>query len=256
MTPPSPPSGSIAFGTAGAASTGGTTSISVAYPSGITAGDLLVLTVVNRPSTSTPSTPTGWTAVTNYTQTGGKGSEAADSGIVRSTIFIKEADGTESGNLSVTISGGTSAFGRMFRYTKGTGTTWSYAATNGSDTDNSNTTWSITGAGDPGITAGDMVIVASAINSDAAASALSSEALSSTGVTYGTATERQDSAISTGNHIRMVVSDHVVIKWYVLSCPGIHRNFWHTFRQLPLRCCNNFTIRLLKSGFCSGKDTR
>jgi len=200
----------VAYGTTGSVDNTSTTSLSVPYPASIAAGDLLVLTIANQYPNWGPDTPAGWSAPANNQGSGGKGSDGADSGNVYATIFVKEAVGGDDagGNLIVPIPGGTKAVANMFRYTRGSGKAWDYAATNGSDNDNSDTTWSVTGASDPGITSGDMVIVASAINSDETASALSSEALSSAGVTYGAMNERKDIAAVAG--CRLVVSDHLV----------------------------------------------
>lgn len=108
----------LAFGSAGSVSSAGTTSLSVPYPSSISAGDLLVMCIVNKQIAATPTTPSGWTL--RHTQTGGypdPDAGGSNSGHVRTSIYTKVADGTESGNLSVTITSGNSAGGRMFRYT-------------------------------------------------------------------------------------------------------------------------------------------
>lgn len=200
-------SGSVAFGSSGTASAGGTTVINVPYPTTVNVGDLLILTVANKLETTTPATPTGWTAASNYTATGGAGSAGADSGNIRMSVFIKEADGSEDNDMLGMTINGNAAIGRMFRYTKGTGKEWEYAIVNGAD-NTPGTSWSVTAGSDPGITAGDIVLVASASNSDGPT--WSAEAISATGVTFGTATERQDSGITTGNDLDMIVSDHVV----------------------------------------------
>jgi hypothetical protein len=200
--------GSVAFGAAGTVSAGGTTSISVPYPTGITRGDLLVLSLAVRPQGATITTPTGWTAPSNNTGTGGAGGEATDAGTVKVAVFTKEADGTETGNLAVTVGNTPNAgMGRMFRYSRTTGKQWSVACANGADNDGG-TGWSVTGNVDPGITAGDMVIVSTALNTDAPT--WSSQALSATGVTFGAANERQDTGVTTGNDIKLMVSDHAV----------------------------------------------
>jgi hypothetical protein len=199
---------SVAFGTSGTVGSGGTTSITAAYPASIARGDLLVCQIASRPQGATITTPSGWTALSNNSAQGTGGSEAADAGSARSTILVKEADGTESGSLSITLANSpNAAFARIHRYTKTTGKVWQLACANGSHTSGS-TSWSVTAGSDPGVTAGDMIFVASAVNSDAAT--YSAQALSQTGITFGAANERQDSGITTGNDLRMVASDHVV----------------------------------------------
>lgn len=201
------PSGSIAFGTAGG-SIDGTSSLSVPYPANITAGDLLVLTVANKYPSNGPSTPSGWTAPANCQGSGGQGSSGADRGNVYSSVFVKEASVIQSGLQTVTITSGNSAVAAMLRYTKGEGKAWSYACTNGSDNTGNATSWSVTGAADPGIYTGDIVVVASAVNTDMYT--FTSQSLSATGVTFGTHTERIDDASVSGDYSRLVVSDHTV----------------------------------------------
>lgn len=196
----------IAFANAGAAATG-STSLAVPHPTTPAAGDLLVLVVANKYPTNGPSTPAGWTAPANNQQSGSSGSNGIDTGACYCTIYVKEATGSESGNLTVTITSGNSAVGRMFRYTKDGAKDWEWVLTNGSD-NTAGTSWSVTGAADPGITGGDVCVVGSGINSDNYT--YTSQALSATGVTFGTASERQDSGTSTGQDCCLVVSDHLV----------------------------------------------
>lgn len=201
------PSGSAAFGSAGA-SVSGTTSVSVPYPASISAGDLLVLGVANKYPNNGPTTPTGWRLLSNCQGSGGQGASGADTGSTYATIFVKEADGTESGNLSVTITSGNSAVGAMVRYTKGAGKNWNLACTNGSDNSGNSTSWSVTGAADPGLITDDIVVVVSAINTDAYTFA--SQALTSTGVTFSSDSERYDDGTTSGQDCKLVGTQHVV----------------------------------------------
>lgn len=205
----------VAFGAAGAVATG-TTSLNVPHPAGIVAGDLLVLVVGNKFSPANPpTTPAGWTLVGQGA--GGLGNtNTNDQGPVFSTIFVKEAVGGEAGNLAVSLPLANSSVGRMFRYTKAAGTVWDYAATSGSD-DIANTAWSVTGAANPGIMAGDMLIVGSATNTDQYA--YSAESVAATGATFGIHTERQDSGNASGRDVRLVVSDHTVTAGVATAAP-------------------------------------
>ncbi len=200
----------VAFGSSGAVATG-TTALAVPHPAGIVAGNLLVLVVGNKHPPNGPATPAGWTLVTDGQGSGGLGANGPDRGPAYSTVFVKIALGSETGNLAVTITGGSGAIGRMFRYTKTSSAAWDYAATNGADT-TAGTGWSVTGAADPGIYADDLIIVGSVINSDRmnAANPFSLQAVSAAGATFGTATERQDSDTGSGNDLALVVSDHRV----------------------------------------------
>lgn len=80
------------IGTIGANSSAATT-LNVPYPSGIQAGDVMVL-VANVDSTTAPSLPSGWTAGVNYT--------AVSTQVPSGRVAVKVATGSESGNLAVT----------------------------------------------------------------------------------------------------------------------------------------------------------
>lgn len=121
----------IAFGSAGASQAGGTTSIAVPYPAVISEGDLLVIPITNKYPTNGPSTPSGWTVIASNQATGGAGAPGAGSGTVYATIFIKIANGNESGNVTVSIPSGNAAVSRMIRVTKDPPATWSYLSTTG-----------------------------------------------------------------------------------------------------------------------------
>lgn len=204
----------VTYGASGT-SVSGTTSLTVSYPTGIAAGDLLILTVGNKYPTNGPTTPTGWTL---FQASGGLGTAGNDSGQVYSTVFVKEAVGTESGNLTVTLTSANTSMARMFRYTKAAGTVWSYAATTGSDNiAGPGRTWNVTGAANPGITAGDVVIVVSGLNGNQVTSW--TESITATGATFGTVAERQDAASGTGNDMGMVVSEHPVSSGTATAAP-------------------------------------
>lgn len=94
-----------AFGSAGA----GTSTANVAYPSGIIAGNWLVLwmhAIDSAAAYSTP-TPTGWTQLATANTGAGPGT------IER--LYVKPADGTESGRLATGWTADTALAGRMYR---------------------------------------------------------------------------------------------------------------------------------------------
>lgn len=203
--------GAIATGTAGTVSSGGTTSISVAYPASPAKGDLILMFVANRPNANTPDDITGWDKVTT---TGGAGSEGAGTGTVRETLYIKkdadgryEAAGTESGSVTVSCTSGSSMFGRMVKYSKTTGKQWNIATATGSD-NSAGTSGSWTAGSDPGLAANDFLVLGVVNSEDTARAA--SEAVSATGCTFGTMTEIQDSGITTGNDLGLVIADFPV----------------------------------------------
>lgn len=192
----------ISFGSAGAAAVG-TTSLSVAYPASIAAGDLLVLCIANKYPPNKPTEPSGWTTPANSRQSGGGGAPGADSGDVYCAVFVKTATGSESGSLTVTITSGNAAVGRMFRYACGAGSTWDVACDNGSET-SPDTDWTVMGPYGFSAASGDWIVVASAINTDAYT--FSAHSFSGS-LTYGSMTERQDSGTTNGDDCALEVAD-------------------------------------------------
>lgn len=191
--------GTVAGGATPAAITPG-------FPSGIQAGDLLVLAVENKYPTNSPSTPSGWTLASNCQGSGGASTAAADSGTVYSTVFYKKAIGDETGTQTVTITSANSSRGAIVAYRPTSGYEVLPVCTNGSYSHTATTAWSVTGASDPGFITGDWAVVVSGNNSDLAAS-FSAEAMTATGYTFGTMTERVDSIETQGNDSSLVVAD-------------------------------------------------
>lgn len=180
----------------------GTTSVTPAYPASISAGNLLVLTVVNKYPAATPSTPDGWTLIGSAS--GGAGDSGADTGQVLVTGWYKIAAGTESGTVSVTITGGNSSLGVIVKFTNATGF-WGIGYTSGAD-ETAGTAWSVTCSSDPGVTAGDMIYAVSGVNSDAYG--YGSEAITQTGITWGTQTEIGELQTNNGDDIDSFYSHH------------------------------------------------
>jgi flagellin-like protein len=80
----------------GTGQTGGN-DLTPAYPSGLQANDLILLQVVVRDTSTTPTTPAGFSILSTYA--------AESSGDARQWIYYKFALGTESGSLTVSIPG-------------------------------------------------------------------------------------------------------------------------------------------------------
>ena len=99
-----------AYAGAGAAANAAAGSINVPYPASIAANDILLLHVLTKDNVEI-NTPSGWS------QDGTNGARNQGS-TIRSEWFWKRADGTETGNLSVSKASGTTLlFGRMYRFT-------------------------------------------------------------------------------------------------------------------------------------------
>jgi hypothetical protein len=207
------------------ASANNATSATVAYPSGIAAGDLLVLTAVVKYSAATP--PGNFTEHTNEVS-GGAGSSAADTGTVRVYVWTRIADGTETGDVSVTktTQTGSVILARMHRYSKSlAGRSWGLASTTGTDVDGG-TSWSVTGSADPGLQAGDMLLCITGANTDAATAG--SQAASASGISaWGTVNERDDTGTTTGHDVRLTMSEHPVTTGTSSGAPT-HTLTWST----------------------------
>lgn len=197
----------MAFGTPVAAavaySAQNGTSVSPAYPSGITSTDQLVLVVGQKPSTANGGTvtePSGWTLREELTGAGGYGTTlGADTGNTNLRFYTKDTvDGTETGNLSVTIGTNNVAWAVIVRIPTGGGTI-SYGSTNGSDT-TGNASVSIACAADPGVTAGDIVIAGMCIPTDGT-TGFSAYGITQSGVTYGASGQLAFADSGTGNDI-------------------------------------------------------
>ena len=127
----------------------------VNYPSGISAGHLLVATVLGDNDTGTVSTPSGWTLITSFAST--VGSVGGGTGPRKLTMFYKVATGSESGTQSFSTSGFSAASGFMWRITSTVGSSYDIASTSGEDTTTGGT-WSAVMSSDPGFVAGDLLL--------------------------------------------------------------------------------------------------
>lgn len=185
----------------------GTTSLSLAYPAVVTAGNLLVCAIANKYPTNGPSTPSGWTAPTNNQGSGGSGSAGADTGNTYATVFVKIADGTETGNLAVTITSGNSARGSIHQLSKSSTRQWYWACINGAS-NTPGTAWTSAFGSDPGIRSGDELMHVAAPNADTYT--YTAHTFIVPGITAGTVgSERADGAGASGDQCRYVVADWI-----------------------------------------------
>jgi len=202
--------GTVAFSARGNTANG-TTSLSVPHPSGTTsAGNYLIIFVSLKPETPTPSTPSGWTLLS--TSTGGKGAAGIDAGFMKTVAYGKIAAGGETGNVSITLTGGNVAQAWMMRFTKSAGASWDIAASNATFdassapvAPSSNNTIRANSSS-IAIEAGDAVVAWFGINTDAGAATLGgSVVFTASGITLGAIDGDSDSSI-TGNDMRVVAT--------------------------------------------------
>ena len=175
----------------------------------VEAGQIATILVPLKYPGLTVATPAGFLALPNSVGTGGFGSNGADSGSVIAAVFIRVCDGTESGNVTITISGGSAntIFPCMDIWENDLGHGWTVACVNGAD-QIVGTAWSVTFATDPGIRAGDYVIAFTVSNRDGGTT--SAEAISTPGVTYGATFQRRNGGSSNGDDIGRHITGHPV----------------------------------------------
>lgn len=156
----------VGYGSVGTVASAAAQTVSVPYPTGITAGDGLVLIRGAKPDTTALVTPSGWTLLDQFT--GGAGVFGNDTGPLKVAAYFREATGSESGNLVCDTTAGTFDVqqGYIARYTKGSGV-WDIAVAGGADS-TTTTDWSVTAGSDPGVQSGDLVQVGLCWPTDAA----------------------------------------------------------------------------------------
>ncbi len=186
----------ISYSAAGALSTGAT-SITPAYPSTPTAGELLVMVVAStHTDDSMPSTPSGWTLADST------------SGTRRLSWFVRVAVGGDAAPTTEIPSGdsGSAIAGRIHVLARSGGTGWRWSATAGADA-SSGTSFSAAGSA---LTwaAGDVALLGYALSGSTASA--TAEAVAATGITYGATTERADDAVATGTGARLTVASCAV----------------------------------------------
>lgn len=198
---------SVSFGAAGTVVTQ-TNSLAVPYPSGITADQKLLMVIGSKPTSANGaswSPPSGWTLVAQHLNQGGYGTTlGADTGNTSIFIFEKTTvTGSESGSVITFSASSDSCWGVMLRFPK-TLDSWDLATAVGSDSSAGNV--SITFGSDPGVKAGDYVLVCFCDPTNANPNAnLSAETLTQTGITFGTLVEIAEPCTSSGNNSAGVI---------------------------------------------------
>jgi hypothetical protein len=213
---------SIAFGSISAATADGTTLLSVDYPSGISAGDLLLLCIVSKWTATATAPGSPWTI--EQTRIAGAGSDAgSDSGNCRAVVYQTVATGSESGSVSITITSGNVAQGFIVRLTRSAGSGWDLASTAADWTTDNTNPISATFVGDPGITAGDYLGLLVGLNSNGPTN-LSGETLTATSATIGARTQRRFTATGTGGDCIICYSDGTVTSGTATAAPDVSIN--------------------------------
>jgi len=183
----------------GAKSAGGTTTVSIAYPTGLAAGDQIFAFRVGWESDIVMSNETGWTSLGGLA--GGTGT-AADNHTTEIRGDSKDTvAGTESGSVTFDQTGGTTpgCLGIMVAYQLDDPTdTWDIATSTGDDaTHGANR--SITASTNTALAVDDVVVVAVAVDTDTSLT-ITSPAITASGITFGPTTRLTSGAgVGTGD---------------------------------------------------------
>ena len=94
--------GAIALRGTATSATSTSTTLTINKPSGVVAGDVIIVNISQSGNTGTNASRTGWTLIAGAQQGG-------TSGTRRSTILYRRADGTEGTSFAFTLGSGTTA---------------------------------------------------------------------------------------------------------------------------------------------------
>ena len=175
-------------------------------PTGWQPGDLLVLVVSSKAATPpTLTTPSGWTAPSSNTVTGGTGTAGADAGPLRVTMVYREA---QAGDTAPTIDISAAASPTMaviLAFSKGLSDIWAApVCTTASDTTGSTTTYgTVTGASTIDLASGDMLCAVDGINGDIGTWSSPQGTLTVTGCTLSGTTVLVNQGTTSGNDGRL-----------------------------------------------------
>lgn len=187
----------VGYGSGG----GHISTVTVGYPPGIQAGDVLLILAGSKYPPAVPAAPSGFELL--GTMSGGTSAQGADSGPATITVFKRIADGTESGTMDITAVGGTDVASVMIALRSDITNVWNIQASGGPRNSGGNP-WTITTEGSLNIEAGDMVLAISCSNTDAGVPSNHSMTLS--GVTLDSATERISFVSGVGDDVRVIMS--------------------------------------------------
>lgn len=189
----------------GFATSSSATNIDVSYPGSIAAGDLLVLIAGMKPSTENTgsiSNPSGWTAQLAGFGGGYGTTLGADTGNTYQRVATKEAAGTESGTLSVSMSGADVSWAIILRIASSTGGSARLVGAARGMSDTTAGDYSATNTISAATAVDDLLISSFVIPTDVTTpSQFSAHAYSQTGSTFSGITEVGEADSSLGNDI-------------------------------------------------------
>lgn len=181
----------------------GTVTVTPAYGSGVTAGNLALLAVLSgHPSESIPQTPSGWTQVD--TISGGGGAFGAGTGPRRMTWFARILLGSDAAPTTVIPTAtGSVISARIQIFSRSGGTGWRWGSSTGADI-TSGTAFSDTGVTALSWATGDFACFGYGLPVSTASA--TAEAVTAAGITFGAVTEAADDQVTSGNAGRLVLA--------------------------------------------------
>lgn len=181
--------------------------IDVPFYTSAAVGDKLLMPIWAKRSNHTypDLSGSGWTSL--FTPfAGGAGTDGtADQGKVLLGVYERIVDGTEAGNQTVTLTGGTAdvMVGRMIAYHSTVGWATTVAITKALDAGGTTAvSWGF--ASDIGLAVGDLALCIACLNTDAYT--ISAQALSGSGITT-TYSSRFNTAVASGSQLRFILGD-------------------------------------------------
>jgi hypothetical protein len=233
-------------GIEGSTSAKGSTSTTVAY-TGVAFGRMALLFVTVKLGTSTWNTVPGWTILVD--QSGGTGTSAADAGTTRLGVWYRELLGTETGNVTITNTGGESSGGGMSVYSKTNGNTWvTPIATHGDDTGHGTNRSCVCSAWGSALATNDFVVLAWASDTDST-SAVSAPTITQASATFDTVNMRNKRLSSSGNDCGLYSADCSVTTGNA-NAPTIG------FTLAVSQCGRGAAIRLREASPVAGKSIK
>jgi hypothetical protein len=180
-----------------AAADQGSTTISVAYPTGVATGRIALLHTTAKLSGAVfGSAPAGFTFVGE--QAGGTGASAADAGTTKIGTWFRVLDGTETGSVNISTDSGESMAGWM-DIRQGTVGGWATPILVGGSDATHAADWSVTfGAWADALAVDDWVVGAMSSDTDVVQS-ITGRTLTQSGITFGGNFFRSRSLSTTGN---------------------------------------------------------
>lgn len=189
----------VEFVSVGAKSAGSATATSIAYPTGIAAGRLVLAGRAGWRSDLTMANEAGWT---NTAELGGGTGTAIDAHTTKIRVDRLEQTGSESGSVTFDESGSTNpgCLGIMLNYANAAATTWDVATSTGTD-DTHGANRSATGSGTVSFQPGDVLVAFVAVDTDTSLATFSAPALTASGITFDTTTRRSPASagVTTGD---------------------------------------------------------